>query len=133
MEGDEDSSLVDDKDELDLLNKGESLELVEFDPMVDSGKTWEAGDIINTFLTKYFTKALDQREIDNIMEDFLKPNCPALQTPNLDEKVKKLVGKDPHFGTERALYKVQDQILNLAEPLTSLWSDLFSRRAKVST
>jgi len=38
------------------------------------------------------------------MEDLdLKPNCPALQTPKLDEEVKKLIqqaGKDPHFGTE---------------------------------
>jgi len=74
-DGDDDISLIDNEDVLDLLDKGESLELVEFGPTVESGKTWEASDIINTFLTKYFTKALDQREIDNIMEGFLKLNC----------------------------------------------------------
>ena len=61
------------------------------------------------------------------MDDFPKPDCTALKTPKLDEEVKRLIqqaGKDPHFGTEKALYKVQDQILNLAGPLTCLWSGL---------
>jgi len=132
----EDSSVGDDDDVLQMLEEGEALELVQFDPTVEGVNSWEAGEIINTFLSKYFAKALDQKEIDKIMKDFPKPNCTALLTPKLDEEVKRLIqqaGKDPHFGTEKALYKVQDQILNLAGPLTCLWSDLLNQRAKVST
>jgi len=124
-----------DEDTLYLLDEGEALELMEYDPTVVSGDSWEAGEVIDTFLTKYFSKALEDDEIDKIMEDFPKPNCAALQTPKLDEEVKRLIqqaGKDPHYGTEKALYRVQDQILKLAGPLTCLWSDLLNQRTKVS-
>jgi len=70
------------------------------------------------------------------MEDFPKPDCPVLCTPKLDEEVKRLIqqaGKDPHFGTEKALYKVQDQILNLAGPLTCLWSDLLNQQSEFTS
>ena len=58
------------------------------------------------------------------MADFPKT---VLHTPKVDDKIKRLIqqaGKDLHFRTEKALYRVQDQILNLAEPLTCLWSDI---------
>lgn len=62
-----------------------------------------------------------------------------LHTLKLDEKVKKLIRhagrqagrQGPHFGTEKALYKLQDQILDLAGPLTCLWADLLNKDAKV--
>ena len=49
------------------------------------------------------------------------------------KKLIKQAGKNPNFGTEKALYKLQDQILDLAGPLTWLWVDLLSKDAKVKT
>ena len=33
-------------------------------------------------------------------------------------------GKDPHFGAEKTLYRLQEQLLEVTGPLTCLWSDL---------
>ena len=71
------------------MDEGESLELVEFDSTVESNKTWEASEVINTFLAMYFTKVIDERDIFNIMADFPKPNFPALHTPMLDDEIKR--------------------------------------------
>ena len=73
------------------MDEGESLELVEFDFTVESDKMWEAGEVINTFLAVYFTKVIDEEEINNIMADFPKPNFPALHTPKLDDEIKRLI------------------------------------------
>lgn len=32
-------------------------------------------------------------------------------------------GKDPHFGSETSLYKLQEQMLGVAGPLTCLWAE----------
>ena len=56
-------------------------------------------------------------------------------TPKLDEQVKnqmKSEGKDPHFGAEKALFKIQDQILDVSVPLTCLWADLLNKNAEVA-
>jgi len=74
------------------------------------------------FLEKHFARTLQEEELDQIMGDFPKPNCLVLCTPKLDEEVKRLI------GTEKALLKVQDQILNLVGPLTCLWSDLLNQQ-----
>ena len=42
-------------------------------------------------------------------------------------------GKDPHHGAEKSLYKIQDQLLDVAGPLTCLWADLLNKEARVST
>ena len=60
----EKDSMIDNEDVLELLEEGESLELVESDPMVESDKMWEAAEVINTFLAKYFTKVIDEEEIN---------------------------------------------------------------------
>ena len=39
-------------------------------------------------------------------------------------------GKDPHFGSEKTLYKIQEQLLEVTGPLACLWSDLTRRDAK---
>ena len=68
------------------------------------------------------------------MKDFPRPNSKALITPKLDEQVRdqlKKKGKSPHFGAEKSLYKVQDQLLSVASPLTCLWADLLNKDAKV--
>lgn len=126
----------DEEDTIRLLDDTESLELVQFDPTVEDATTWEAGETIDSFLEKHFSRIISAEERDSIMGDFPRPSCAVLRTPKLDEEVKKLIkqaGKDPHFGTEKALYKLQDQILDLAGPLTCLWADLLSKDAKVKT
>jgi len=48
----------------------------------------------------------------------------------LDEQVRdhqKNKGKEPHFGSEKTLYKLQDQVLDLTGPLTCLWADTEAR------
>ena len=58
-----------------------------------------------------------------------------MSAPKLDEQVKdqlKRKGKDPHFGPEKSLYKIQDQLLDVAGPLTCLWADLLNKEEKVS-
>ena len=112
------------------------MELVRFDLTVEDGATWEAGETIDSFLEKHFSCIISAEERDSIMGNFPRPACAVLHTPKLDEEVKKLIkqaGKDPHFGTEKALYKLQDQMLDLAGPLTCLWADLLSKDAKVKT
>ena len=70
------------------------------------------------------------------MKDFPKPNCEALTVPKLDQEFKeqlKRKGKDPFFGGEKSLYKIQEQLLDATGPLTCLWSDLLNKEAKVSS
>ena len=70
------------------------------------------------------------------MKDFPKPNCEAMTVPKLDQEVKeqlKRKGKDPFFGGEKSLYKIQEQLLDAAGPLTCLRSDLLNKEAKVSS
>ena len=74
-------------------------------------------------------------ERDAIRKDFPKPIGDFLHAPKLDEQVKdhlRRKGKDPHFGSEKALYKLQEQVIDVAGPLTCLWADLLNREAKVA-
>ena len=40
-------------------------------------------------------------------------------------------GKNPHFGAERSLFKLQEQILEMAGSLMCLWADILSQKATV--
>ena len=74
--------------------------------------------------------AEDEREA--IKKDFPRPRAKAMATPKLDDQVKdqmKSKGKDPHF----ALFKIQDQLLDVSGPHICLWSDLLYKEAKVTT
>ncbi len=78
---------------------------------------------------------LSSEEREAIMKDFPRPNCDALVIPKIDEEVKeqlKQKGKDAHFGAEKSLYRIQDQLLDIAGPLTCLWADLLNKDASVS-
>ena len=58
---------------------------------------------------------MSDTEKENIMMDFPKPFCKVLIAPHLDEEMKALIkktGKDPHFGDERSLYFLQQQLLS---------------------
>ncbi len=65
---------------MELLDESEALELVEFDPVVNSVDTWEPPQPIENFLDLQD----DQREA---IKDFPRPNTKVLATPKLDEKV----------------------------------------------
>jgi len=122
------------EDVIDLLDDSEALELVQFDPSVQDESTWEAGDTIHTFLEKHFRHQLPPGEREAIRKDFPKPACPALGVPKLDEEIKeqiKKAGKDPHFGPVKFLFKFQEQLLEIAGPLTCLWADMLNHNATV--
>ena len=56
-------------------------------------------------------------------------------TPKMDEEVKeqlKQKGEDAFFGSEKTLYRVQEQLLDTAGPLICLWADLLNKDAMVS-
>ena len=111
------------EDVIDLLDDSEALELVEFDPKVKSPDTWEPPQSIKNFLEKYFNRALADEEREAIKKDFPRPNCEAVTTPKLGGEVKvqlKSKGKEPHHGAEKSLYKIQDQLLDVAGSLACL-------------
>ena len=54
------------------------------------------------------------------------PNCPAMEVPRLDEEVKKQIGKDPHFGQEKTLFNIQEELLKVGGPLIYLWADVIN-------
>ena len=125
----------DEEDVIQLLDDKEALELVEFDPIVEPLDTWEPPQVIIKFLEKHFNRSLEEEEREAILKDFPRPNSKALLTAKLDEQVRdqlKKKRKSPHFGAEKSLYKVQDQLLSVAGPLTCLWADLLNKDAKVS-
>ena len=60
-------------DVVQLLDQDEALELIEFDPTVDSKDTWKPPQAIQAFLEKHFNRSLSEEERSAIMKDFLKP------------------------------------------------------------
>ena len=87
------------------------------------------------FLDKHFNRSLSEEEREAIMQDFPKPNCDVLVTPRIDKEVKEQLkgkGKDAHWGAEKPLYKVQEQLLDVSGPLTCLWADLMRKEASLS-
>ena len=135
LESEDNDSDDEQSDIVNLLDDAEALELVEFDPTVTPKNTWEPQKPIVAFLEKHFNRSLSDDERESIMKDFPKPDCGVLTAPKLDEQVKehlKMKGKDPHFGSEKSLYKLQEQMLDVAGPLTCLWADLLNKEARVS-
>ena len=51
-----------------------------------------------------------------------------MRGPARDHLKKK--GKSPLFGAEKSLYKIQDQLLGVAGPLTCLWADLLNKKGQ---
>ena len=70
-----------------------------------------------------------------IVKDFPKSACQVLWVSKLDEMKKQIkkAGKDPPFGAERSLYKLQDQLLDMAGLLTCLWADMVNKTAEVKS
>ena len=55
-----------------------------------------------------------------------------MSAPKLDEQLKEQLKKDPHYGSAKSLYKLQEQVLDVAGPFTCLWLDLLNKEAEVS-
>jgi len=114
-----------------LLDEKEDL---EFDPTVKP-TTWTPSQAMISFLKKRFNQCLADNEKEAILSDFPNPNIPVLEAPKLDEEVKEQIkskGKDPHFGQEKVLFKLQESLLDVSGPLMCLWVDLNNSEAKVS-
>lgn len=125
----------DDEDSVQLLDDAEALELVEFDPSVEPKDSWSPPQAMLSFLEKHFNQSLEDVEREAILKDFPKPLCKALLAPRLDDQVKeqlKRKGRDPSFGGEKSLFRIQDQLLDVAGPLTCLWADLLNKDAGVT-
>ena len=115
---------------VDLLGDEEALEFMEFDPKVDPTNSWKTPQSMKKFLDKHFNKALAEEEKEAILKDFPKPDAKALVTPKMDDQAKdqlKKKGRSPHFGMEKSLYRIQEQLLGVAGPLTCLWGDLLDK------
>ena len=87
------------------------------------------------YLSKHFNKSLSEEDRKAILDDYPVPVCVAVKPPKLGTEVMeqlKSKGKDPRFGAEKNLYKIQEQLLEATGPLTSLWVDLLRPDGKVS-
>lgn len=79
------------------------------------------------FLEKYFNQSSTEEEQKAILADFPIPEYDTLQASKLDLEMKDQLrkkGRNPQFGVERSLYRVQEQLLEVTGPLTCLWADL---------
>ena len=88
---------------------------------------------MTSFLERYFNQCLEVEERQAILESFPKPQCEAIQAPKLDPSVREQLwkkGKDPQFGAEKNLYKIQEQLLEVTGPVACLWSDLLNPDSK---
>ena len=65
---------AEEEDVIDPLDEEEALELVEFDPKVESKDTWPPPKATRSFLEKHFNKSLSEEEREAILKDFLKPD-----------------------------------------------------------
>ena len=84
--------------------------MVEFDSTVQPDNSWEAPAVMKKFLDKHFNRSPSEEERKSIMKDFLRPSYDALLVPKLDDQLKdhlKAKGKDPLYGSEKSLYKMQ--------------------------
>ena len=114
---------------MSLLDESEANEFEDFDPRVAEETSWKPPAPMLRFLEKQFNPAesLTPAERKKILDDFPMPDCDAIQVPKLDSEVKDQLrkkGRNPQFGMERSLFKIQEQMLKVTGPLTCLWSDL---------
>ena len=58
----QDQGEEEEEDYVDLLDEGESLELIQFDPTVEDENAWDAGEVINSFVEKHFKRTITAEE-----------------------------------------------------------------------
>ena len=60
---------AEEEDVIGLLDEEEALELVEFDPKVESKDTWPPPKAMRSFLEKHFNKSLSEEEREAIFPE----------------------------------------------------------------
>jgi len=109
-----------------LLDDVEAEQFREFYPEVKDPQSWQPPPSVVKYLEKHFNKTLTEADREAILSEYPIPDCAAVNVPKLDTEVMeqlKSKGKDPHFGAEWSLYRIQEQLLEVTGPLTSLWVD----------
>ena len=124
-----DSNPEEQEDRISLLDDSEANEFEDFDARVREGSSWIPPAPMLRFLEKNFNpeESLKDSDREKILADFPMPECDAIRVPRLDPEVKDQLrkrGQNPQFGTERALFRIQEQMLEVTGPLTCLWADL---------
>lgn len=125
----ENEEVTDSETIIEPLDPEEAKEFQDFDPKLKNQETWQPPTSMTSFLEKYFNQCLEAEERQAILDDFPKPQCDVLQAPKLDQSVREQLWKrrkDPQFGAEKTLYKLQEQLLEVTGPLACLWSDLLN-------
>ena len=127
------SKAGEDEDIIDLLEESEALEMVEFDPSVSPKDSWEPPKAMADFFGKHFNRALSDNEREAIMKDFPKPRYGGAQAGSGSQRPTEEEGQRPPFWSrEIHVYKIQEHLLNVAGPLTCLWSDLLNKEATIA-
>ena len=114
------------------MSDTEVQEFSDFGPTIVPEGTWDLPESMTAFLSKHFNRCLSDIKREAILSDFPRPNSSTLYTPKLDDLVKDQLlkkGKNPQFGSERTLCKLQQQLLEVLGPLACLWSDMINPEA----
>ena len=131
----EESNQSADSDVIRFLGEEEANQFREpelFDPTVREESSWQPPKIMLKYLEANFDRNLSEDERKAILNDFPIPQCSVLQAPKLDPEVKDQIqkkGSNPQFGTERCLFNLQEELLEVTDPLMCLWSDLLNPTA----
>ena len=94
-------------DVIDLLDDSEALELIEFDPTVETTNTWDPMQAMLSFLEKHFNRCLTDDERASILSNFPKLSTPVLQVPRLDDDIKEQLKR-----RERTLIMVRNEFFS---------------------
>ena len=109
------------------LDEDEAQKFREFELEVIDPLSWKLPLSVQKYLDKQFNKLLADKDQEAILKEFPVPDCDAVKATTLDPEVMeplKSKGKDLWNGAERNLYKIQEQLLDVTGPLTSLWVEL---------
>ena len=110
-----------------LLDEDEAQQFCEFELEIIDPLSWKLPPSVQKYLDKQFNKLLADKDQEAILKEFPVPDCDAVKATTLDPEVMeplKSKGKDLWNGAERNLYKIQEQLLDVTGPLTSLWVKL---------
>ena len=64
---------------MELHDNDKANLFAKFDPTVESPGTWDPPTQMSAFLERHFNRELDDKSREAILEDYPKPNCPALE------------------------------------------------------
>ena len=98
-----------------------------FDPL-EHEKEFTLETNLQDFLSKYFSKFLDEATMSKVLEGCPFPSCEALQVPKLDEEWKDILEGDkrnvPMLKTDKNLSRIQGALMRSIAPLAQFWTTL---------